>query len=1115
MRNVFLFIFLLLPFSLFGAFTFKEDFSKYKEGSDASPTWQTSSINWRVEKGLIINDDLGKSNLILHKSPYGRVLTLSANVIVRERKSTDWKIAGITVYLDSGHFWHLALVEAPEYQGYRHFAELAQMLDGEWNTQGRLKMVSDGGFDGFNWEYNQPYRLEMKLTGEGIEGSIYDAQGNLLAKRSYLFEDKQAVKFGKVGLTNSGFLTAFDDVEVNIMEEEKYSPPKPAYPPYKGKGWNGIKSQAKGFFYTKEINGVWWLIDPDGNAFYSVGTDHCNYYVHGSEILGYAPYNKFVSQKYGSEEKWGDSAAKRLLSWGFTSLGTNSSRGVRYKGLPHTEFAGLGASFARIDYITKPINWTGFPNVFHPKFEEYCMKQAKEICSPHKDDPWLIGYFIDNELEWYGKGGKEWGLVDDIFRLPPGNSAKIALINFLKEKYKDIKAFNKAWGVKLASFAQLDSLTEPIQPTTEQGIKDKIEFVGIIAERYFKITTKAIKAADPNHLVLGCRFAWDAPAPAWSAAGKYCDVVSVNMYPWVDLKTEKVRDVEELLTKHYKQTHKPFMLTEWSFPALDSGLPCTHGAGERFATQEERAKAFAIFQNLLFRLPFMVGSHYFMWVDEPKEGISRGFPENTNYGLVNEKDEPYVLLVDTASKLNPLVYHIHAGLVPRPTIEVGKETITVSNKGKADDVELRIKINGEEEIRNIHLSQETKIKYQLPTSPGAYLVIVRAYWRGLKIGETSKVIYRKGVWAEGKRRVILTVINEGGETCRNLPLSIPLNALPIKLGKNEGIVAYDALGKPVPTIYDPTSGDISLQISELQPEAAYLIYLYPSSMKAEQKEPRINVNKDDNKFQIDNGILRLVKEEDDGDLVDAIYYKDTKLGKYQALIREDLSQPLWVAPNKIERMEINKSTDRVCVDIIARFDGEKAITEVGEKGEFAPQRVQPLSFRVAYRLIVYPDVPWFIGKFLWVENTSPNPLSLGAYFHYPLSEIGGDTNNDAPDGTPTRWCYIHQKEETVPSYYDAMPGASWVDKEIPAWYGAIPIWGGKYNFYFWKDEGGREHPDIWKEVKTTLAPKQIFREENGAILLYGCVGAGSYEKLISELKGWQEVKLEIGKLEVK
>ena len=63
---------------------------------------------------------------------------------------------------------------------------------------------------------------------------------------------------------------------------------------------------------------------------------------------------------------------------------------------------------------------------------------------------------------------------------------------------------------------------------------------------------------------------------------------------------------------------KPMIITEWSFPALDSGLPCKHGAGMRVDTQDQKAACYRIFANAMADLPFLVGYHWFMWADEPR-----------------------------------------------------------------------------------------------------------------------------------------------------------------------------------------------------------------------------------------------------------------------------------------------------------------------------------------------------------------------------------------------------------------------------------------------------------------------------------------------------------------
>jgi hypothetical protein len=46
----------------------------------------------------------------------------------------------------------------------------------------------------------------------------------------------------------------------------------------------------------------------------------------------------------------------------------------------------------------------------------------------------------------------------------------------------------------------------------------------------------------------------------------------------------------------------------------------------------------------MLSLPFLLGYDYFMWVDEPALGISTPFPEDSNYGLINEDGAPYALL---------------------------------------------------------------------------------------------------------------------------------------------------------------------------------------------------------------------------------------------------------------------------------------------------------------------------------------------------------------------------------------------------------------------------------------------------------------------------------------
>lgn len=57
-------------------------------------------------------------------------------------------------------------------------------------------------------------------------------------------------------------------------------------------------------------------------------------------------------------------------------------------------------------------------------------------------------------------------------------------------------------------------------------------------------------------------------------------------------------------------------------------------------------------------MPFAVGYHWFEHADQPAEGRSDG--ENSNYGLVTIKDEPWKVLVDKMTGVNRDMERIHA-----------------------------------------------------------------------------------------------------------------------------------------------------------------------------------------------------------------------------------------------------------------------------------------------------------------------------------------------------------------------------------------------------------------------------------------------------------------------
>ncbi|RLF19873.1 MAG: beta-agarase [Thermoprotei archaeon] len=407
-------------------------------------------------------------------------------------------------------------------------------------------------------------------------------------------------------------------------------------------GWKKLRGTKTGFFHVEEINGIWWLVDPEGYVFISKGVNHINYYGDYCPKLGYSPYNRNVQAKYGNIRNWAYVTILRLKTWGFNTIGAWSSPEL-YGKLPYTIILDIAASYGA--------NWlTGeVPDIFSDQFEKHAKSRAMAMCYPRRDDPYLIGYFTDNELRW----GPDWRsskhLLDDFMNLPPSSPGKRVAVEVLREVFNNnISALNELMKANFSSFEDLLYYVGDL-PEGDMFSKARSVFLRKYAERYFSVCYKVIKEADPNHLILGCRFAGYAPREVLEVMKDYVDVISINYYG--------LEAPINLLKYIYSITKKPIMITEFSFKAMDSGLPNTKGAGIALPTQKERAEYCKRYVTSILKLPFVIGYHWFQYMDQPKEGRFDG--ENSNFGLVKINDEPWDLLVKYFKEINRSAERIH------------------------------------------------------------------------------------------------------------------------------------------------------------------------------------------------------------------------------------------------------------------------------------------------------------------------------------------------------------------------------------------------------------------------------------------------------------------------
>jgi hypothetical protein len=406
-------------------------------------------------------------------------------------------------------------------------------------------------------------------------------------------------------------------------------------------GWKSLHFEATGFFRTCERDGVWWLVTPQGNAFLSKGINHVNFRADVAPKLGYSPYERAVQDKYGAQEAWAKAVVNRLRGWGFNTLGSWSSPSTFDQNMPYTVILGL-ATRAGADWLKGAVG-----DFFSQDFEQRMEAACRQLCGPRAKDPWLLGYFTDNELRW----GADWrgkeSLLEEYLRFPPEAAGRKAALEFLQKKYGDVAALNRAWGTNVTRWEDLNGREES---RGEAARQDQAAWQEAVARRYFATCKSAIRKADPNHLILGCRFAGLAPDPVLRGLSDSVDVVSFNNYGQ-NAPADTLRHIHQL-------TSRPIMLTEFSFKAMDSGLPNTKGAARPVPTQQDRADGFARYVQGLIDLPFMVGFHWFEHADEPKEGRFDG--ENSNYGVVTIEDRPWDVLVQRMMEVNAGLETRHA-----------------------------------------------------------------------------------------------------------------------------------------------------------------------------------------------------------------------------------------------------------------------------------------------------------------------------------------------------------------------------------------------------------------------------------------------------------------------
>ncbi len=386
------------------------------------------------------------------------------------------------------------------------------------------------------------------------------------------------------------------------------------------------KAEAKGFFYPKQIDGRWWLIDPDGGLF-----------IH-TAVVAIGPGNSnnmkaALAEKFKTSQGWSEATTRMLHENGFNGTGAWSTDEVNRASsqrLAYTPIWNFMSSFGSSKKLTiQQPGHAGYPNdcilAFHPEFETWCDKKAQALAAV-KDDPYLLGHFSDNELP------------------APRIEKFLALDANNPDLAYGYRAARDWMDKKKGKHATAKDLTE----------QERDEFMGFVWDKYFEVTTKAIRKYDPHHMCIGSRFhSVEKKSPAsFQAAGKHLDVISINYYgAWTpDLA---------LIANWNKWSGRPVIITEWYTKGADTPLKNSTGAGWIVPTQKDRGLFYQNYTLALLESRGCVGWHWFKYMDNDPEDL-RTDPSNrdSNKGIVNIKYEPYAPLMDLMKPININVYRL-------------------------------------------------------------------------------------------------------------------------------------------------------------------------------------------------------------------------------------------------------------------------------------------------------------------------------------------------------------------------------------------------------------------------------------------------------------------------
>ncbi len=508
--------------------------------------------------------------------------------------------------------------------------------------------------------------VSARSEDKNIRSSDFGIRG-WRTKQVYIRPRKGGVKMRIIiRLINTG-IVYLDDISVRPLSPEQASELEPTFDqkiPIIETVTDLPHVQASGFFRVEKVNGVWWLIDPKGQLTWSIGVQSI-----GNILWENPALSKLVEEKYGGNQSYYmEEQIPRLRKWNFTTSGSWSgpafyelNNRLLSKGkepFPSFHFIGFTTvgdqtySLRNRQGIVNDFGEHAMVDPFNPEWRLQAEKKVAGITSLYKNIPWLVGYFVDNEINFR-----------NLTKYLHSSSCREELKNWLQKKYENrISQLNKNWSseTKKYNYYRFQDISQEIPDTepTEKCEKDLRSFIRYLMKAYIDFTVNTIRKFDKDHLIISNRFQLGNKTNALKRVddfidlfGRY-DIVCTNLY--AESGGSYSPDQMFLLQYLYEKTERPILIGEYSFHANDSNIPLDKWGGKIVTTMNERGEAYRRSMVSWSYLPYMVGAHFYKWGNGyGPVGRYRG----RNAGIVNDQNKPYLPFINIVTKTNYDVLH--------------------------------------------------------------------------------------------------------------------------------------------------------------------------------------------------------------------------------------------------------------------------------------------------------------------------------------------------------------------------------------------------------------------------------------------------------------------------